>query len=94
VFLADHTVKTANEQARSELLNGDLLRAAKEAGFDVFLTTDTNLPYQQNLAGRKLAVVNINRNRWSLIGPMIPQIVLSVISAKPGTCTVIEIPDR
>jgi hypothetical protein len=92
--LPGHTVKTANEQGWSTLLNGDLLRAAEAAGFDVFLSTDTSLPRQQNLAGHKLAVVIISRNRWSLIGPMIPRIVAGLTSAKPGTCTVIEIPDR
>jgi hypothetical protein len=54
--LPEHTVKTAREQEWSTLLNGELLRAAEDAGFDVLLTTDKNLPYQQNLKGRKLAV--------------------------------------
>jgi len=39
------------------LSNGDLLKAAEEAGFEALLTTDTNLPHQQNLKGRKLAIV-------------------------------------
>ncbi len=58
--LQDHTVRTANEQGWSTLSNGELLRVAEEAGFQVLLTTDTSLPHQ-TLQGRKLAVVILNR---------------------------------
>jgi hypothetical protein len=92
--LQGHIVKTAREQGWSTLLNGDLLRAAEQAGFDVFLTTDTNLPNQQNLEGRKLAVVILSRNKWSLVRLMIPQIVAAIGAAKPGMCTLIDIPVR
>lgn len=91
--LSEHTVKTAKEQGWGTLLNGQLLRAAEEAGFDVLLTTDTNLPFQQNLTGRKLAVVVLAQNRWKLIRPMLPQIAAAIASAKPGTCSVVEIPN-
>ena len=55
--LPEHVVKTAYEQGWSTLLNGDLLSAAEREGFQVLLTADKNLPYQQNLAGRKIAIV-------------------------------------
>jgi hypothetical protein len=90
--LTQHSVKTAREQGWSMLLNGELLRAAEEAGFDVLLTTDTNLPLQQNLEGRKLAVVVLDKNRWKLIRAALPQIAAAVDSAKPGTCSVVRIP--
>jgi len=64
--LQSHTVRTAREEGWSTLSNGELLRAAEEAGFDLLLTTDTNLPHQQSLKGRKLAVVILSRNRWVL----------------------------
>ncbi len=76
------------------LSNGELLRAAEEAGFDVLLTTDTNLPYQQNLEGRKLAIVILSKNRWSLVRPVMQQIADAVNGARPGTCTVVDIPAR
>jgi hypothetical protein len=69
--LEEHTVRTATEQGWSTLLNGQLLRAA-ENGFDVLLTTDNSLPFQQNLEGRKLAVVVLNKNRWNLILRALP----------------------
>src|SRR5260370_1573350 len=92
--LAGHVVKTAREQGGSTLAKGTLLEDAEEAGFDVLLTADRNLPYQQNLEGRKLAVVILSKNRWSLVRPLIGQIVASVNAAKPGTFTVIEIPKK
>jgi hypothetical protein len=89
--LSEHTVKTTNQQGWSTLLNGELLRVAEEAGFDVLLTTDKNLAYQQNLIGRKIAIVALGRNRWSLIRPMLSEIADTVSAAKPGTYTLIEI---
>jgi hypothetical protein len=89
--LTRHIVKTAREQGWSTLLNGELLRAAEETGFDVLLTTDTNLPLQQNLEGKKLAVVVLSKNRWKLIRAALPQIAAAVESVKPGTCSVVQI---
>ena len=74
--------------------NGDLLNAAEEAGFEVLLTTDTNLPHQQNLKGRKLAIVVLSKNGWNLVRPMMQQIANAVNSARPGTCTLVDIPER
>ena len=92
--LQDHAVRTANEQGWSALLNGELLGVAEEAGFEVLLTTDTSLPHQQNLQGRKLAIVILTKNRWILIKPRMTEIVAAVNSARPGTYSVVEIPDR
>jgi len=92
--LQGHIIKEAKAQGWDTLSNGDLLKAAEEAGFEVLLTTDTNLPHQQNLQGRKLAIVILSRNRWSLVHPMMQQIADAVNAAKPGTCAVVDIPAR
>jgi len=92
--LQGHIIKEAKAQGWDTLSNGDLLKAAEEAGFEVLLTTDTNLPYQQNLEGRKLAVVILSKNRWSLVRPMMQEIAKAVNAARPGNCTVIDIPSR
>jgi len=47
--------------------NGDLLFAADAAGFDLLLTTDKNLSYQQNLAGRKIAIVVLGNAQWPVL---------------------------
>jgi hypothetical protein len=92
--LTNQTVRTAREEGWSTLSNGDLLRAAEQAGFDVFLTTDTSLPHQQNLKHRKLAVVILTKNRWVLIQRRMPEIVAALNLATPGTYSIVEIPGR
>ena len=56
-FLPHHTVKKTQDLGWDPLNNGELLRAAEEAAFEVFLTTDKNIRYQQNLAERVIAIV-------------------------------------
>ena|SRR5712672_2489313 len=90
-ILQPHTVRTAAELGWSTLLNGELLRVAEEAGFDVLLTTDTNLQFQQNLEGRKLAIIVLSKNRWKLIRPMLTQIASAVAAAQPGKVAIVEI---
>ena len=89
--LQGHTVKTAYEQGWSTMVNGELLRAAESAGFEVFITTDTNLLYQQNLKKLKLAIIILSRNRWRLVKPHISNIIAAVEAAQPGSCRVIDI---
>ena len=91
-FLAVHNVRTALQEGWDTLSNGDLLQAAEEAGFDVLLTTDNSLAYQQNLKDRRIAIVVLSRNRWRMVQRMIPKIVAAVNSATPGSYVVVEIP--
>src|SRR5713101_9838500 len=85
--LKGHTVRTAREQGWSTLDNGELLRVAEEAGFEVLLTTDKDLAYQQNLKGRKIAVVVLGKGLWPLIRAALPQVVAAVEAANPGSVT-------
>ena len=62
-LLRGHNVSTAYEMGWSELANGDLLAAA-EADFDALVTTDQNLRYQQDLAGRRLAILVLPTTSW------------------------------
>ena len=55
--LSEHTVTTVYEEGWSNLSNGELLDAAESAGYQLFVTTDQNLRYQQNLRERQLAIV-------------------------------------
>ena len=92
--LPGHDVKTARQQGWSTFLNGELLRVGEEAGSDVLLTTDKNLAYQQNLSHRAIAIVALGRNRWSLIQPALQRIAEAVSAAKPGSYTLVEIPNE
>ncbi len=74
------------------MVSGELLRVAEAAGFEVLVTTDANLPYQQNLTGRHLAIVVLGKNRWKLVNPAMTRIVAAIERVKPGSCTVVDIP--
>jgi hypothetical protein len=56
------------------------------------VTTDKNLNYQQNLTGRKIAIVILGRGRWTVIQPYVAQVVAAVNSATPGSFAEVEIP--
>ena len=81
--LASHTVSTAFELGWSNLENGDLLRAA-EGQFDALVTTDQNLRYQQNLAGRRLAILLLPTTNWLEIEAHSEEVVAAVTAIKPG----------
>jgi hypothetical protein len=91
-FLAGHGVREAKSQGWDRLTNGELLEAAEQSRFDLLLTTDKNIRYQQKLAGRKIAVVVLGKGRWKLIQRAIPRVIEAVNKAKPGTYTEVEIP--
>ena len=92
--LAQHTVRTTKQEGWDTLSNGELLNAAEDSGFEVLVTTDNGLAYQQNLKGRKIAIVVLTRNRWKTVQRMIRKIVAAVNGAEPGSYAVIEIPVR
>ena len=79
-FLTDHTVKTAYEEGWSALSNGDLLTEAENAGYQLLVTTDQNLRYQQNLRERRIAIVVLLTTSWPRIRPK-AQNILEVINA-------------
>ncbi|MFM8719048.1 MAG: DUF5615 family PIN-like protein [Chthoniobacterales bacterium] len=66
-YLQEHEVATAAEMGWSQLNNGDLLAAAKAQSFEVLVTTDQNLRYQQNLKDREMAVVVLMTTSWPRI---------------------------
>ena len=66
-LLTQHSVEFADQRGWRELTNGDLLEAAERAGFDVLLTADTNLRYQQNLQARRIGIVALSTNAWPVI---------------------------
>jgi hypothetical protein len=91
-YLIDrHTVTEARAQGWEKLGNGELLAKADAERFDVLVTTDRNIRYQQNLQGRKIAIVVLGKGRWRLIERHVAQIVAAVNDAKPGTLTEVEI---
>ena len=67
-FLARHEVRTVVElRWPPQLENGELLKAAEESAYDVLVTCDQNIENQQNLRGRKLALVVLGSNLWPIV---------------------------
>jgi len=78
-----HSVTTVQEQGLAGTSNGELL-ARLEGAFDIFITADKNLRYQQNLSDRALAILELPTNRLPLLQPLFPRIVAAVESITPG----------
>ena len=87
-----HTVVTTWFQGWSGLKNGALLNAAEEAGFDLFITADRELSYQQNLASRKMALVVLSTNNWGLVKAHIAEILAAISAVTPGSYAKVAIP--
>jgi predicted nuclease of predicted toxin-antitoxin system len=88
----DHSVSTAYEQGWSDLSNGHLLATAERTGYDLFITTDQNLRYQQSVTGRHLAIVVLRSTSWPRIQHHIAAIQSVVARITAGGYAEIEIP--
>ncbi len=89
--LTTHVVSTAYEMGWSALSNGDLLDAA-EKQFDVFVTTDQSLRYQQNLSGRRLAILVLPFASWPRLQSHVSKIVSAIENMKPGDYVEVALP--
>lgn len=90
--LTGHEVTTAHERGWSELTNDELLDSAERERFEVLVTTDTNLKYQQNLDSRKIAVVVLSTTSWPRIQRAIGAVVAAVEATTEGSYTEVDIP--
>lgn len=90
--LGDHTVDTVAERRWSELSNGDLIARAEDAGYDIVVTTDQNMRYQQNLTGRRLAIVVLLSTAWPYVRLRTEEIRAALSEVRPGEFREIPIP--
>jgi len=81
--LTGHTVSTAFEMGWAQLDNGELLKVA-EAAFDALITTDQNLRYQQNLGGRRLAILILSTTSWPRIEQHVAEVLAALNKLGPG----------
>ena len=82
--LPGHAVSTAHELGWASLTNGDLLDAA-ERSFDVLVTTDQNLPYHQNLAARRLAILILPTTSWPMLKDRVRDVEAALGAIEPGS---------
>ena len=87
--LAPRRVITVQQAGYAGVRNGELL-AALEGVYDVFLTGDKNLRYQQNLSGRQLAIIELPTNRWPALRSLCPRIIQAIDDCQAASYTVIS----
>jgi hypothetical protein len=91
--LPGHTVVTAQSRGWDRLTNGLLLDAAEQAGFHLLLSTDQGIRYQQNLAGRKIALLVLTgTTKWSRVRLHVERIAAAVNAAQPASYVEVAIP--
>jgi hypothetical protein len=91
-LLAGHIVEEARLHGWEELANGDLIEAAEGVGFEVLVTTDKNIRYQQNLKDRKIGLVVLGNSQWPMVKLVAAAIVAAVDAAKSGTYVEVAVP--
>ena len=90
--LAGHEITYARRIGWHELENGELIQMAEEAGYEVLLSTDKNIRYQQNLSGRKIALVILGNSQWPAVRLYLDRIAAAVNACTPGSYAEVEIP--
>ena len=82
--LVDHDVDTAAENGWSDLDNGDLIEMTERSGYEILVTTDQNLRYQQNFNDRSLSVVVLLSTAWPDIQLRTEEIRATIDEIRPG----------
>jgi hypothetical protein len=90
-FLNRHGTITASYAGFAGLKNGDLLDAAEAAGFEVLVSGDRTLHYEQNLSRRRIAVISLSAIAWPVIEPHVAEIAAAVDGALPGSFTRVDV---
>ena len=82
-YLDSHTCTSPQRSGWGGFANGDLLRLAEDE-YDLFVTSDQNLRYQQNLADRKIAILELSTNDWATIRKNLTAVVARINAMRPG----------
>jgi len=89
-MLGDHDVVTVSYKGWSGFKNGELLRIAEESGIQVFVTGDRTLTYEQNLAGRRLAIIVLSSIELPILRKHLPSIITAIGNARAGSFQAID----
>lgn len=91
-FLTAFEVKTAPEMGWAGISNGRLLDLAEQNGFDIMVTSDTNIRFQNRLAGRRIALVVATTNHWDTIRANPTDLIAACDGAAQGAYVVVQFP--
>ena len=92
--LTGHEVTYARRIGWHGLENGELIQRAEEAGYDLLISTDKNIRYQQNLTGRRIALIVLGNQQWPLVQLHLDRVAAAVNAATPGSFAEVDIPFR
>jgi hypothetical protein len=90
--LKGHVVVDAIERGWDRLANGTLLDAAEAAGFELLVTADKNMHFQQNLTGRRISILVLGNAQWPVLRRYVERVATAVNAAKPGSYAEVNIP--
>lgn len=90
-LLRGHEVVRTGDLGWQSLENGILLRSAENSEFDVLVTCDQNISFQQNLTGRKIALVVLSTNHWPTMRPVAARIAAKIDVARRGQILRIDV---
>ena len=84
--LTGHEVRTVQQQGWAGSKNGELLRRAADEAFEVFVTADQNLEFQQSLTGSRLRVIVLvaRSNALEDLLPLVPGLLAAIPKIQPG----------
>ena len=85
--LTGHLFSTVQQEGWSGKKNGELLNLIEAAGWDVFVTADQSVQYQQNLQQRLLAIIQLPSNRWPVVQGLVTDIQDAIDNSQAGTLT-------
>jgi hypothetical protein len=91
--LVGHQVSTTQKMGWGGISNGELLQHAEQDGFDLFIVADKNLRYQQNLTGRKLAILELWTNHRPTLEKHLDKIRVAAEGVAGGAYVVLENPE-
>jgi hypothetical protein len=91
-FLAGHSVEEARARGWEELANGELIDAAEKAGFELLVTTDKNIRYQQNLKARTISLIVLENSQWPMLKLVAARVVAAVNAAESGGYVEVDVP--
>ena len=91
-LLTGHDVSTAYQMGWAGLSNGDLLIAAEESGFEAMVTCDQNIRYQQTIARRKIALVVLSTNNWTVLRVSPEPVVEAIARVTEGSVHFVQLP--
>ena len=92
--LGDHLIQTAARLGWATLTNGELLDRAEQDGYEILVTTDRNMQYQQNLSRRRISIVVLTNPRWPYTEGDIQAIIHTIDAIQPGEFREVPIQGR